>query len=81
MVDQLDCSVKLPMRAYYYFISDLSRLLNALSADTKLKSLLFDDQCDLGSLFSRLDQRCSRSFVRRIVAESIANLSSHDHVG
>ena len=61
-------------------ISELDCLLDKLSADAEMRALLLKDGGET-EFFSRLAIPMSRSLLRRLIGESIAKLSSDNHVG
>ena len=61
-------------------ISELDCILEKLSADAEMRALLLKDGCET-EFFSRLAIPMSRSLLRRLIGESIAKLSSDNHVG
>ena len=62
-------------------IADFRGLLVALASGQELCSLIYEDDCDLSAVLSRLDVKLSRALLRRINAEGISALSSDIYIG
>lgn len=69
------------MPLFLVIITNFSGLLNALSSDPELRSLVFEDDCDLSFVLSKLDVRLTRAWMRRINADGISTLSNDIYIG
>ena len=69
------------MPLFLVIITNFSGLLDALSSDPELRSLVFEDDCDLSFVLSKLDVRLTRALMRRINADGISTLSNDIYIG